>query len=137
MKNLLVASILILSINSINAQNLSNVVQDEPIDSLKGITPTINDSRIDKLNKAYKTNFKLEGYRVQIFSGNKRQAARQARQQFTQLYGTVKAHEIYEQPYFKVKVGDFKTKIEALKFKNELTKHFPNCFILKENIEFK
>jgi len=111
--------------------------QENTNDSLKTITPTIKDSRIAKLDAAYKSTYKLNGYRIQIFSGNKRQPAKEARLRFTRIYRKTKAHEVYEQPYFKVRVGDFKTKLEALKFKNELTKHFPNCFIVKDEIEFK
>ena len=111
--------------------------QENTNDSLKTITPTIKDSRISKLDAAYKSTYKLNGYRIQIFSGNKRQPAKEARLRFTRIYRKTKAHEVYEQPYFKVRVGDFKTKLEALKFKNELTKHFPNCFIVKDEIEFK
>ena len=114
------------------------VAQESNQDSLKSIKiEVIKDSRIDDLDKAYTSHFKLEGYRIQIYSGNKKQPAKEARLNFTRIYRKTKAHEIYEQPYFKVRVGDFKTRIEALKFKNELTKHFPNCFIVKDEIEFK
>ena len=111
--------------------------QENNNDSTQTITHVIKDSRIGKLEAAYKSTYKLEGYRIQIFSGNKRQPAKDARLKFTRVYRKTKAHEVYEQPYFKVRVGDFKTKLEALKFKNELTKHFPNCFIVNDEIEFK
>lgn len=103
----------------------------------KSKTPVVKDYRIDKLNTAYSETYNLEGFRVQIYSGNKKQPARDARLKFTRVYRKTKAYEVYEQPYFKVRVGDFKTKMEALKFKNDLNKHFPNCFIVKDNIEFK
>ncbi len=107
-------------------------------DSLKkSHTTLVKDSRIDKLNETYTSSYKLMGYRVQIYSGNSKQPAREARQRFSQLYRQTKAHESYEQPYFKVKVGDFKTKLDALKLKNDLSKHFPNCFIVESEIEFK
>ena len=97
----------------------------------------IKDNRIDKLDKEYVSTYKLKGYRVQIYSGNKKQPARQARLTFTKLYRKTKAYERYEQPNFKVRVGDFKTKIEALKFKKDLMDHFPNAFIVEDDIEFK
>ncbi|PJA09870.1 MAG: hypothetical protein COX70_00610 [Flavobacteriales bacterium CG_4_10_14_0_2_um_filter_32_8] len=100
-------------------------------------TSIVQDVRLVELSETYRSSFKLMGYRIQIFSGNKKQPARDARLAFVQIFNTIKAHEIYEQPYFKVRVGDFKTKIEALKFKNELIKHFPNCFIVRDEIDFK
>ena len=99
------------------------------------LTTVVKDSRINKLNKTYKDSYKLKGFRIQIYSGNKKQPANQARSTFSKVYRKKKAHMKYEQPYYKVRVGDFKTKLEALKFKNDLVKYFPNCFIVKDEID--
>ena len=104
-------------------------------DSVSYKSKIIQDNRIEKLNKTYTSLYELEGYRIQIYSGNKKQPARQARLEFSQLYRDVKAHESYQQPYFKVRVGDFRTKLEALKFQKEVQVHFPNCYIVKDDIE--
>ena len=98
-------------------------------------TTIVKDSRIDKLNKTYKSTYKLEGFRVQIYSGNKRQPANQARSAFLRVHPKTKAHLDYKQPHFKVRVGDFRTKLEALKYKNGITDEFPNCFIVKDEID--
>jgi len=101
------------------------------------LTSVIKDSRIDKLNNTYQASYKLKGFRIQIYSGNKKQPANQARSTFTRIYRKKKANMNYEQPYYKVRVGDFRTKIEALNFKNELIKHFPNCFIVNDEIDIE
>lgn len=95
----------------------------------------IKDKRIDKLDETYKATFTLKGYRVQIHSGNKRQPANQARASFLRVHPKTKAHLDYEQPYYKVRVGDFKTKLEALKYKNFINEEFPNSFIVKDEID--
>ncbi len=95
----------------------------------------IKDNRVDKLGETYKATFKLIGYRVQIHSGNKRQPANQARASFLRVHPKTKAHLDYEQPYYKVRVGDFKTKLEALKYKNFIAEEFPNSFIVKDEID--
>ena len=97
----------------------------------------IQDYRIEKLNNSYSSSYHLSGYRVQIYSGNKKQPARELRLKFSRLYRKVKAHESYQQPNFKIRVGDFKTKLEALKFRKELLEHYPNCFIVKDDIEIE
>ena len=51
------------------------------------------------------------------------------------MHPKTKAHLNYKQPYYKVRVGDFKTKLEALKYKNFIIKEFPNCFIVKDQID--
>ena len=47
----------------------------------------------------------------------------------------MKAHEVYQQPFFKIRVGDFRTKLEAYKFQKEIMAQFPNSFIVKDEIE--
>ncbi len=126
MKKLILIGVLGFSFQVLFAQEKGS------IDSLSNV---VKDKRIDKLNETYKSSYELKGYRIQIYSGNKKQPANQARSTFSRLYRKKKAHMKYEQPYYKVRVGDFRTKLEALKFKNELIKHFPNCFIVKGEID--
>ena len=95
------------------------------------------DYRIDKIIETHKKSYKEEGYRIQLFSGNKKQPAREAKAKYISLRHDNKAHEIYQQPYFKVRVGDFRTKLEALKFQKEISSHFPNCFIVKDEIDIE
>jgi len=96
---------------------------------------TEKDQRIDALEQTYKSTFKLRGYRVQIHSGNKKQPANETRASFSRIHPKTKAHLYYDQPNYKVRVGDFKTKLEALKYKNFITKEFPNSFIVKDEID--
>lgn len=95
----------------------------------------VNDAGIDNVLQTYKSSYTLNGYRIQIFSDNKKQPARDEKAKFLSLYTSVKAHEIYQQPYFKIRVGDFRTKLEAYKFQKEIQLQFPNCFIVKDEIE--
>jgi len=95
----------------------------------------IKDWRINQINETYKESYALIGYRIQLFSGNKRQPARVVKSKFVSNYQHVKAHEIYQQPNFKIRVGDFKTKIEALKFQKEILADFPNSYIVKDEID--
>ena len=117
--------------------SFSFLAYSQGIEKKDSTTIVLKDSRIDKLNTTYKNSYKLKGYRIQIYSGNKKQPANQSRSTFSRLYRTKKAHMDYEQPYYKVRVGDFRTKIEALKFKNDLIKHFPNCYIVNDEIDIE
>ncbi|MGE0562142.1 MAG: SPOR domain-containing protein [Flavobacteriales bacterium] len=95
----------------------------------------IKDNRIDDMVQTYKSSYTLNGYRIQIFSDNKKQPAREEKARFLSSFNSVKAHEVYQQPYFKIRVGDFRTKLEAYKFQKEIQLQFPNCFIVKDEIE--
>jgi hypothetical protein len=66
----------------------------------------------------------IQGYRVQIFFGSDRKAANDARTQFLQLYPNTEAYLLYQQPNFKVRVGDFRTQPEAQALFKELLRHF-------------
>lgn len=130
MKTIILTCILCFSFQFLCAQDTSMM------DTLKHPSTTVvKDSRIDKLNETYLSSYKLIGYRLQIYSGDKKQPGNQARSKFSRIYPKRKTYLDYEQPFWKVRTGDFRTKLEALNFKNELTTHFPNCFIIRVEID--
>lgn len=131
MKSFLILVFAIVLQSSLYAQT------EEKKDSTKHLSYLIQDYRIEKLNTVYENTYELTGYRIQIYSGSKRQPARQARLKFTQKFKNISAHEKYDQPNYKVRVGDFKTKLEALKFQKEIMSFFPDCYIVNDKIEFE
>ncbi|MCB9364728.1 MAG: SPOR domain-containing protein [Flavobacteriales bacterium] len=114
----------------------TNLQHDTSINKSSKVTIK-KDYRIDKIVDTHKKSFKEEGFRIQIFSENKKQPARDAKAKYISLKHSPKAHEVYQQPYFKIRVGDFRTKLEALKFQKEISPHFPNCFIVKDEIDIE
>ena len=76
----------------------------------------------------------IQGYRVQIFFGSDRKAANDARTQFLQLYPNSEAYLLYQQPNFKVRVGDFRTQQEAQALFKELLRHFERVFLVPDKI---
>ena len=76
----------------------------------------------------------IQGYRVQIFFGSDRKAANDARTQFLQLYPNTEAYLLYQQPNFKVRVGDFRTQPEAQALFKELLRHFERVFLVPDKI---
>ena len=59
---------------------------------------------------------KVEGWRVQIMAGTDRQQVEEGRNRFRQAYPEVPADWVHEKPYYKLRVGAFRTKQEALAF---------------------
>lgn len=79
------------------------------------------------------------GYRVRIFFDNKQTARAESEKtlkQFNELYPGVAAYHIYANPYFKVTVGDFRTKSEAMALLTRIKGAFPSAFVVKESIEY-
>lgn len=81
----------------------------------------------------------ITGYRIQIFSGSAKSAKGNALQlisNFRTNYKGIEPHLSYNEPNFKVRVGDFRTKSEALKFMKEVIKTHNSAFIVKDYIDF-
>lgn len=91
-------------------------------------------SRVDKLVDRYNRAREIYGYRIQILSSSKKESARKAKSKFVGLYDQIAAYEIYQQPFFIVKVGDFLTKLEAEKFHRYIRDEFPESYIIPDVI---
>jgi hypothetical protein len=85
-----------------------------------------------------KNNF-TNGYRLQIYFGsgaNARAQATKIRTEFLTAHPDIKSYLIFKSPDFKVLVGDFRTKSEALKLQKSLIYQYPNAFIVSDEIAF-
>lgn len=81
----------------------------------------------------------LNGYRVRIFFDNKQSArveSEEAMKRFESLYHDVVAYRTYANPYFKVTVGDCRTRSEAMALLVRIKKNFPSAFVVKETISY-
>ena len=82
---------------------------------------------------------KLSGYRVRIFSDNKqnaRTASEAALETFKGKFPGCPAYRTYTNPFFKVTVGDFRTKSEAMLMLKQVKSIFPTAFIVPETINY-
>ena len=76
----------------------------------------------------------LPGYRVQISFGMNKDEQIKNRANFLTLFPDVNAYLDYIQPNFLVKVGDFRTKLEAQKMLNTIKINFPTSYIIEDVI---
>lgn len=96
------------------------------------------DPRITSTMRAYMSSNAsrtLKGFRVRIFFDNSRNARAEseaALKRFESIYHDVAAYRTYENPYFKVTVGDFRTKSEAMALLGRIKRDFPSAFVVKE-----
>ncbi len=101
------------------------------------------DPRLDKmLNWHIVKNEKMngiEGFRVEIFFSSAMDALEQAKNkkvEFLSEYPDYVVNIKYDAPNFKVRVGDFRTKNEALKLHKKIEKSYPMAFIVPDKINF-
>jgi hypothetical protein len=113
-------------------------------DSLKKGSLILNESSdIRKLVDMYVsengTKKTAEGYRVQILSesGNEaKKKAMEAKTAFLSQFSAFPAYLLFQTPNFKIRVGDFRTKLEAYQCLKQIQANFPNAFVVKDEIQF-
>lgn len=80
---------------------------------------------------ANRTTPRVEGWRAQILSTTDRQKADEARERFRLSYPDVPADWTHEKPYYKVRAGAFRTRLEAVAFITQLF-DFPGAYPAKD-----
>ncbi len=82
---------------------------------------------------------KLRGYRVRIYFDNRQNARIKSEEivsLFQESYPYIPVYRSYDNPYFKVSVGDLRNRSEAVGLLNRLKREFPSAFVVRENINF-
>ena len=81
------------------------------------------------------TKMSMPGFRVQVFYGSNRTKATEIRTEFLKTSSGIAAYLIYQQPNFKVRLGDFKTRLEAQELLEKLQLDYPGAFIVKDEVK--
>ncbi len=79
-----------------------------------------------------------KGYRLMVINTNNRDEAISAKTTVYQYFPELKPYLLYQSPYFKLKVGNFQTRDEAVDYQKKLNMFFPKgVFIIPDIIEIK
>lgn len=118
---IIVFSTLLFSSYSYSQDEKITVTQDSKFENL------LSEKR--RINSSITIN---DRYKIQIFNGdseNSKKTLNEFKREFKTLDGTI----IFNTPYYKVWVGNFKTKIEAERNLIALQKKYPNALLIKPN----
>ncbi len=101
------------------------VIKDNRIDAL-----------VDKQSKVTPPDIKpqIDGFRVQVFFDSDKSKINAARSQVIAKFPKTDTYITYNAPNFILKVGDFRTRLEAERVKAKLEAEFPTSFIVTEKI---
>ena len=80
-----------------------------------------------------------DGFRLEIFFSSEskaREVATRVKNEFNLVFPEIPAYVLFQTPNFKVRIGNFRNKSEALKSKANISSKYPNAFIVKDNIRF-
>lgn len=138
MRTWLIIGCLVLIQVSLTAQDKGpgkvTVIRDEQIDSVlanyEALRLKIMENPDTKL---------IPGYRIQIFfdSGlNSSDRARQAKDDFLFLFPDIPAYVSWKAPNYRVRVGDYKTRLDAEKDLQLIIINYPNAWVIKDEINF-
>ena len=139
MKKFLLIFIMLLGLNSVYTQEYYTeetvkIYQDVRIDSLVELHRKINE-----YNLAHDEHDGIEGYRVHLFfesGNNSKDRTMGVRNGFLRRYPNVGAYVIYRAPYYRLRVGDFRSKIEAEQFLHRILRYYPSAYVVKTKIKF-
>jgi hypothetical protein len=95
------------------------------------------DAILDSIDRFNLTRKFVDGYTIQIFSGQKREEALNANKKMSELVSDLKANVQYQQPKFRVTVGKYFTRLEAQKDLYRLKRVFTNAILVPERIMIK
>ena len=110
---------------------------------MEGEVSIFADPRVDslvQLHIAYNEAFPvIPGYRIQIFMQSGNQALSNAEEiieEFTEKNKDMPAYLRFTAPYYRVRIGDFRTRLEAEKFLHEIEIDYPQAFVVMDEINF-
>jgi hypothetical protein len=75
-----------------------------------------------------RANPRIDGWRIQIMSSTDRQRVDATKTQFLNQYPTMLADWVHEKPYYKLRVGAFHTRQEAMSFLLQLKYTYPDAY---------
>jgi hypothetical protein len=115
---------------SLNAQPDSSFVRDG-----NGSVTYIYDTGVEAFMDAMKSkDYKPDLYRVQLTSESGTGSQARANEVKAKYVSTHKGYNVYliwEAPNFKVRVGDFRTKLEAAAYWKQLREEFPSAYVVE------
>lgn len=121
---------------NIDYQNLS-------IPSILKENHVVQDPRIGVLLQRHidlnKRRNGIDGYRLEIFFNsdhNAREKALEVKTEFLKRYPDLDAYIQFQAPNFRVRIGNFRTKSEALKVKERIKQNYPNAFRVDDIIQY-
>ena len=78
----------------------------------------------------------IRGFRIQIFfdsGNNSKSAAITTMNEFISKHPKIEAYLMFQEPNYKVRVGDFRNRMDAQRFLHKIIEDYPNAFIVKDS----
>lgn len=87
------------------------------------------------------TNKKIKlakGYRILVYAGNNKEEANNIKANTYRILPDIDIITEFKQPNYRIKVGDFTSRLEANRILNQkISRSFPNAIVIEDNINIK
>ena len=96
------------------------------------------DTLIMKQRQIHANDSTIDGFRVQIFMELGNDALRHAdsvMKVFSNKYPEIPIYLVFGQPYYRLRIGDFRTRLEAENMYQRVKKEYKNAFVTADRIE--
>ncbi len=104
-------------------------------ETIKHTSDSLANQLVERHKKVNAAKMSMSGFRVQLYFGSERQKANEIRTDFLSQYSGTGAYLLYQQPYFKVRVGDFRTRLEAQAFLKKISTVYTSAFIVTDEVK--
>ena len=124
---------LLIGVNIVNYVELNNSTGSVTVNHPSQIDSLLVSQTISNAEK------KINGYRIRLLFDNKQTArteSEQIEEEFKLRFPTIPIYRTYTNPFFKIVIGDYRTKSEATKALKTIVQVYPKAIIVKENISF-
>ena len=128
------------------SQNEPEVISTETQPVIQSSTPLTDtplhvnkrlDAILDTIAMHNKSIKFTNGFRIQIYVGNDRKSADDAKIYTYQKYPEIFPYLSFQQPIYKVKIGDFLSRMDAERYLIDIKDSFPTATILPDRVEIK
>jgi hypothetical protein len=92
---------------------------------------------LDTLAQQNKAIRYISGYRIQLYVGNVRQEADNAKSYIYQTFPDLNPYVSYSQPTYRVKAGDFMYRSDAEQYLEQIRAQYSSAVILADRVEIK
>ena len=125
---LITLSILSCFVSAQTADTSENALKSMIIDH-SGVQPFITAHPMIDKRKPF-----FQGYRIQIFSGNSKEEANRVKADFYSKYPSMRCYLTYQQPYYKLRVGDYEDQESAKPDAKKLARIYPSSFLVPDEV---
>ena len=120
------------------SQNNNNITDEQiiaqPIIIEHEVTDTLN-LKLDSISTLRLKKNQYAGYTIQVYTGQDHAKARESQGTLLRYFPDSQPRLFYTQPNFKVQVGKYFEKFQALTLLDSIREYFPSAIILPETFE--